>query len=408
MHPLHRIYWAIRSNRPNLALELMRRCNQPIVAGLFAAYMYQGQVLPRDFVPDARVKESRLPETMRQAAEKYACDILDNAELFGSQAAFDEYLFYTPAEEEEDSCDKLPNATFRSALYLMRIHSDTAITHLDMALESEVKSFMNQRGVSQFLQKLWRLPSANGKYVQDRLRMSPRSKAQLDLVMYVGYLAVYIGFVLSMPEKDSLDQKSIRHKRIDVVFWLWTAASVVHEIVEAQLHFSSLGGYLRGTGNSYDAAYLVVLLSAGICRFLSNHFLGLQFVEIMLGILCFNMVLCCFRFIKMLTMIKRIGVMLIITTRIIKQDIFPFLVFATSIIVAFEVSNSFFYWSLDMELAAGGFFTMFTTLGDQMESEQFLKSSGYIVWLAVGFQLSFFVPTPFFPSRSVRLTSHSW
>ena len=66
----------------------MTRCTQPILAGLFSAQIYRHQLLPADFVPDARLKPKYLPKTMRMASEAYACEILDNAELDGSNAAF--------------------------------------------------------------------------------------------------------------------------------------------------------------------------------------------------------------------------------------------------------------------------------------------------------------------------------
>eukprot|EP01050_Picozoa_sp_SAG11_P016094 SAG11_NODE_2155_length_3735_cov_2.677668_2_plen_907_part_00 len=41
LHPLHRLYWAINSNRPRLAKALMYQSPSPIVAALFAAYLYK-------------------------------------------------------------------------------------------------------------------------------------------------------------------------------------------------------------------------------------------------------------------------------------------------------------------------------------------------------------------------------
>jgi hypothetical protein len=94
MHDLHRLYWAIRSNRPKLAKVLMYRAEDPILAGLFSSYVYSRQRLPRRFVPDAEQKSTYQPLAMTKLSEQYACDILDNAILAGSSAAFDQFVYY--------------------------------------------------------------------------------------------------------------------------------------------------------------------------------------------------------------------------------------------------------------------------------------------------------------------------
>ena len=81
MHDLHRLYWAIRSNRPKLATVLMTRCAQPILAGIFSSFFYRNQLLPPDFVPDAKLKAKYKPKAMQRSSEEYACEILDCAEV---------------------------------------------------------------------------------------------------------------------------------------------------------------------------------------------------------------------------------------------------------------------------------------------------------------------------------------
>eukprot|EP01047_Picozoa_sp_COSAG01_P036409 COSAG01_NODE_2844_length_6989_cov_41.950943_2_plen_1363_part_00 len=163
LHDLHRIFWAIRSNRPKVAMELIKRSTQPIIAGLFSAYLYSQQRLPKDFVPDADLKAKYQPKAMCQSAEQYACDVLENTILSGSNAAFDEIVFYGAEEERGDQYrtyiakekDQLENVNLRSALTLMNIPTDTGVTHLDIALQADCKQFMNMAGPRQFLVKLW-------------------------------------------------------------------------------------------------------------------------------------------------------------------------------------------------------------------------------------------------------------
>ena len=108
----------------------------PIVAGLFSAYLYDSQSLPHDFVPDARLKARYMPGTMRLASEQYACEILDHAKFDGSNAAFDEYIFFGVDEESSPEYREFlsqradENANLRSALQLMGIDPRTEVTHL--------------------------------------------------------------------------------------------------------------------------------------------------------------------------------------------------------------------------------------------------------------------------------------
>jgi len=55
--------------------------------------------------------------------------------------------------------------------------------------------------------------------------------------------------------------------------------------------------------------------------------------------------------------------MVIIMGKIVKVDILPFLVFATTAVVAFEAASLFFAWVLEFPHEIGTFFRMFTGVG---------------------------------------------
>ena len=55
--------------------------------------------------------------------------------------------------------------------------------------------------------------------------------------------------------------------------------------------------------------------------------------------------------------------MVIIMGKIVKHDILPFLVFATTAVVAFEAASLFFAWVLEFPHEIGTFFRMFTGVG---------------------------------------------
>eukprot|EP01043_Picozoa_sp_COSAG02_P010313 COSAG02_NODE_360_length_23829_cov_107.112769_8_plen_1933_part_00 len=371
MHELHRLFWAIRSNRPKLAEVLMHRCHRPIVAGLFAAYVYKKQALPRNFVPDTQFKERHMPHNMRRSCELYACDILDNADFQGSYAAFDEFVYWGKDEEDDELFkrfkslrkDRRDNANIRAALKLMHQDANTEPTNIDLALMANSKVFMGQPGVTQFLTKLWRLPSNNGKYTDALFSRfsAPRVKCYVSIIGYLIFLGIYVSFVLSMPSKSV--ELSLTFN--EGVFWFWELASAMSEIGEAFGDFDSFHGYLRGSGNKLDFLIMVMFgLAFGARLWLAGATENVVPMTVMLGILCLNLILCFIRLLMMLSIKKSIGVMMIITKLIISRDVFPFLCFATIIIGAFEFAAFYFSWLRDVEHVGGFFFDMFTSLGD--------------------------------------------
>jgi len=132
MHDLHRLYWAVRSNRNKVADVLLRRCKQPIVAGLFAAKLYSHHKLPRNHVPDVTQKARYMPHEMRLRCESYAVDVINQTNLDQTTTAFDEYVFYSTGMEESKMYRefvhteqaRIDNETIRDALQLMGVTSD--------------------------------------------------------------------------------------------------------------------------------------------------------------------------------------------------------------------------------------------------------------------------------------------
>eukprot|EP01052_Picozoa_sp_SAG31_P019237 SAG31_NODE_1395_length_8516_cov_4.162885_4_plen_242_part_00 len=61
---------------------------------------------------------------------------------------------------------------------------------------------------------------------------------------------------------------------------------------------------------------------------------------------------------------RSLQIMEIITFRIFEEDIVPFLIFASIIILSFEFAFSFFSWINEVTHVSGSFFDMFTELGD--------------------------------------------
>ena len=105
----------------------------------------------------ARLKPKYLPRAMQESSERYAVEILDHAELDGSNAAFDSFVFYSQDEEDSDDfidfvtkeSEQIENANTRTALHLMGVNPLSKVTNIDLALLAGNKNFMAQNGVMQ-------------------------------------------------------------------------------------------------------------------------------------------------------------------------------------------------------------------------------------------------------------------
>lgn len=137
------------------------------------------------------------------------------------------------------------------------------------------------------------------------------------------------------------------------------------EIGEAIVDFDSFRAYLRGSGNKLDLIVMTMFGTSLIARlWVGSVEDNVAATSVMLGILCVNLILCFIRLLMMLSIVKSIGVMMIITKSIIAKDVFPFLCFAAIVLGAFEFASFYFSWLRDVEHVGGAFFDMFTSLGD--------------------------------------------
>lgn len=327
-HDLHRLYWAVRSDRPQLAAVLMHRCKLPIVAGLFGCYLYNTQKPKRTAVADARTEVGHSPAQMRVRFEEYAVRILNEAFMGESTAAFDQYLFYGIDEEDgvtyrtfmHKRRSQIENTILRDALQLMGIPAETEVTHIDLALRANAKLFMSQRGVKQFLTRLFKGPAVSDKYCSrlaaQHLKVSPRIKGWVHSAGFALFLAIVTSFIFSLPAHDKAIESITA---VEVVFWLWVLAYVLHEIDSATgdlgLTRQSVRDYLKGIGNTLDAVIVTVFLATFVARvWHAFSQKGGSSLAILAALLNSNLWLCWIRFLYKLAMFDRIGTM---TVRVI-------------------------------------------------------------------------------------------
>lgn len=364
------MYWAIRSNRNNVAEVLLHRCKQPIIAGLFAAKLYQEARLPRSHVPDVTLKAKYMPSAMRLRCESYATDVLEHANLDQGTAAFDEYVFYS-TEMEGSQLYKtflnnseqalIENESIRDALILMGVPPNQDVTRIDLALMCSAKGFLNCSGVTHFLDQLWKQKSENGQYCQwvanSYIPISAQLKGIINILGFLSMLIVVMSFYNSLPERGgSIESVS----GLEVTFWVWTLTYVYNELEQ----FTTLGEYIKTVENCLDVIIVVMFIMALVARAL--HFAEVQnwtgsqrSLDALAVLLCINLLFCWLRFLILLQMQSQVGTMLIVFGKILKKDVWPFLMFATVVIFAFETAVQYVSWMLNIEHNFGMFVMMF-------------------------------------------------
>ena len=243
----------------------------------------------------------------------------------GSNAAFDSFLYYGVDEEDGDDYrnfitkeqQQIENSNVRAALELMGVDPRTEVTHLDLALLANTKMFMAQAGVTQHLLKLWKRPSDNDNLVQrllPALFQIPKVKGYLNLCGFATFIAVYATLLINVPNRGDPQELTA----VEGVFWIWTLGLILNEIMEAVGDFDAISDYVRASGNVTDMILISAFLSAFACRIVSsvdkpnpeleNIEHRAYAADWMLGLLCGNFILCCVRFLLMLSMVGEIGV----------------------------------------------------------------------------------------------------
>eukprot|EP01048_Picozoa_sp_COSAG05_P010012 COSAG05_NODE_858_length_6935_cov_2.188414_3_plen_1060_part_00 len=390
MNDMHRIYWAIRSNRPRLAHVLIQRCEQPVVACLFGAHFYASHRLPVDFVPDARQTTMYMPVAMRSACESRACDILGHAILDQTTTLFDEYVCKA-IKPDESLC--LNPENLRNALVLMGVDISYDVTRTDLAMIANCKQYTSQTGPAQFLDTLWHSPSNSDAAISRWCAgiSSPRVKAVSSIVSFLGFLGVYATFVTTAPTRgEPFDVTSLEH-----VFWAWTLVFVCSELHTGLTYFrGSFRRYIQSSGNLADCVIFTVFVLAMGCRVVSLlchrdvKLVGVTTAS-MIALLCANMLGCCLRFLQMCSISSSIGIMIIILREIMVNNIVPFLAVAGSAVVSFELSAFFFFWVTKTEYDPGVFVKTFFFGTEHLALHG--DDTGVIVNMVLSYEALFFI-----------------
>eukprot|EP01052_Picozoa_sp_SAG31_P019238 SAG31_NODE_1395_length_8516_cov_4.162885_5_plen_1018_part_00 len=306
LHGLHRLYWAIHSNRPKLARVFMHRHENPLVAGFFCAHCYKQ--LPAQMAAKV-LAEKHLPKNVAKEAEQYCLDILSDLDIQEEHAVFEQYIYWSTEQQRHSDyarfvpkkSDQQRNYLVRSALSAMGFDRNDNITHLDLAIESDSRLFMGHPMVAAFLHRLWISPSDNGRFCDSLIPSSARQKWAISLVAHIGFLIMHMGYIATLPARG----EELEHTTIEVLFWMWGVAFVLYEA----FHFSqetSIRVYLSGSGNKNDVAINVLLVFGLFARVMVST--SLVWVDVMFATISIAFIFSAWRLLHIGMVYKPLGV----------------------------------------------------------------------------------------------------
>jgi hypothetical protein len=363
LHPLHRLYWAIQTNREELTQLFWRQSDQPIIASFLASYTYRHtEVYAKSH------KKKRAFEYDSKA--EGLLEILNNVpELAAGQqmhVLMDEYVYFPEGEDIEQiiagsehgtvtqygmltDAEKKCNKKIRSALALMGADPTLAMTALDLAIRAENKLFMAHRATQDFLDTMWTTSMGNGQWLDTILNTSPRTKFRLASIGYTAAIILLWAVFIQMPTANEMQWP----KSSEWLLWIWWFGSMVNEAFEYG-DSRSLRAYLAGSGNKLDILVIFCLFLALCCRIaaavMAGNVAAVWVYRGMMMLLMLGVFAQAFRLIHMFSFSRRLGIIKIILVRIVDRDVVPFLLYLTITLCSFEVANTLFGWLHDVQL----------------------------------------------------------
>lgn len=393
LDPLHRLFWAIMTNRDSLAEVLWKK--------LPANGSFAGAFLCSFAIRHAKNSNPGVSAAQAAAWNEKTIRFLDEVEKHLDpeciRAIFDEYLYFGLVEEEFalqhphvttrystlDRNDRIANAKRRFALMLMGCDVADPKTRVDLAIIASNKQFLGHDSTQLFMDTLWRSPCFPGStelYSENLLASaplrsltSPRMKFWSSLVGYIAFLCLYATVYLDTPDGGqqlglSVPTQMSSPSRAEQIFWAWCGSLLINEVNQMRSNFNSVSEYLSASGNWYDATIQTFLTVAFLFRFASYHMfhdpdipaLGVdrciatypscELYLVTLGLLSITFICCGFRVLKSLNIFREVGILLIIVQDIVRKDVGPFTVVLFIVLQCFTVGGYFFFLASDQSV----------------------------------------------------------
>lgn len=439
LDPLHRLFWAIMTNRDQLAEVLWKQLPpQGSFAGAFlASYSISHGKISNQHVACGNM-ESWNQKTLR---------LLDELQLLAdpecTSAIFNQYLFFGLEEEMYATAHpeqltmyaalsegaKIDNARRRAALQLMGCDIGTPKTRVDLAILANCQEFLGHAATEQFMDYLWVSPSYNSYFAMLTkghwlsVLAVPRVKFAGALICWIMFAALYATVYANFEpptqmkgiwySSDSEEAHSIEGRGgsgslpWETVFWLWVGALILNEVNE-MASFGMVSEYLSASGNWVDAALQFVFLLALISRVASlmlwqnqdelshdrlhrciDTYPACHLYLICLGLLGINFVMVGIRILYSLKVFRAIGVLLVIVGDILTKDVIPFFAVLLTFLVCFEVAGIFFFLASDQHITYDGMGSYVMTWIDVGNLLDLPETLGHERWLNSAFEQEF-------------------
>jgi hypothetical protein len=359
LEPLHRLFWAVMTERDTLAEYLWRQMSPH---GMFAGAFICGHAIRNAQMANEVIREARA--TGWDSKTTSLLDEISSAMDPGcTRAILDEYVYF--GEDEEQYADSHPhemtkygalstsakqkNTKRRFALILMGCNVHSPMTRVDLAVLAQSKPFLEHPLTAKFMDLLWISTTINGgKYFEvfvGRILsgVSPRMKFRSNTFGWGIFLLLYAYVYLdgSTTDDDGRDiggngfrvpTKMAAPSGWEYGFWCWVFILMGNEVSQIYSDFDSLGAYLLASGNWVDAVIQTIFLASALCRFVSGLLIlyfetndiealtrchssqpACEVYMVGLALLGLNFIACGARVLYNLSIIKEIGILLIVT-----------------------------------------------------------------------------------------------
>ena len=424
---IHRLFWAVATRRYKLARLLWERACDPVAAAFAAAYFFRNlpdahmneddregfanqydalatAVIKRfQEVADSKQETSFLQQFLYFASTEDGKETHDGAAAPGGRPSL-RRLWSMPGESMRNliagnksidtgrakagvhplygclsASQRHKNAAIRDALMLMGFEG-LEPTRLDMAVTARCKMVLSLDSVEEFMDRLWSRPTYGRTRVLERVLLggvAPRLKCVAHICFESLFLLLFVAVFFGLePNRAGVSWAPSAGVPIECCFWFWVATLVLEELRQLY-HAGRSSLYIASSVNKLDVVVMAIFLAAFVFHIIElRPAPGSESGEwvrqlhagshrIMHGLLCVDVILVAVRLLYMLAAVsRRLAILLIMSKRMISQDVRPFLVFAAFVVVSFELAAYHFSHTLQVSHRFLSFFDLVLDVGE--------------------------------------------
>ena len=207
--------------------------------------------------------------------------------------------------------------------------------------------------------------------------VAPRLKCVAHICFESLFLLLFVAVFFGLePNRAGVSWAPSAGVPIECCFWFWVATLVLEELRQLY-HAGRSSLYIASSVNKLDVVVMAIFLAAFVFHIIElRPAPGSESGEwvrqlhagshrIMHGLLCVDVILVAVRLLYMLAAVsRRLAILLIMSKRMISQDVRPFLVFAAFVVVSFELAAYHFSHTLQVSHRFLSFFDLVLDVGE--------------------------------------------